>query len=247
MLLKNKKAIVTGGARGIGMEIAKAFLTQGCSVYIIDLLESEFIPRLKELAQQTGTEVFFKKADVSNETEITDVVNAIMDEAGQLDILVNNAGITRDNLFLRMSGDEWDKVIKINLTSAFYISRAVAKRMIKQKTGSIINMASIVGIGGNAGQLNYSASKAGLIGLTKSLAKEIAGRNVRVNAIAPGYIETEMTQKLNEEARNAMLNQIPMKRGGKPEEVAGAAVFLASDLSSYITARVIQVDGGMMI
>jgi len=247
MLLTGKKAIITGGARGIGMEIAKAFIQEGSSVYIIDLFESEYIPQLQDMAAQKGNTVHFRKADVSNEEEITNVVTAIIDEAGQIDILVNNAGITRDNLFLRMTGEEWDKVIKINLTSAFYVSKVVARKMIKQKSGSIINMASIVGIGGNPGQMNYSASKAGMIGLTKSLAKEIAGKNVRVNAIAPGYIETEMTQKLSDEAKAAMLNQVPMKRGGKPEEVANVAVFLASELSSYITARVIQVDGGMMI
>lgn len=247
MLLKAKKAIVTGGARGIGLEITKAFLNQGSSVYIIDLIESEEMPALEQSAKETGTEVYFKKADVANEEEISGVIDEIIKDAGQIDILVNNAGITRDNLFLRMSNDEWDKVIRINLTSAFYTSKAVARKMIKQKSGSIINMASIVGIGGNVGQINYAASKAGLIGLTKSLAKEIAKKNVRVNAIAPGYIETEMTHKTSDEAKAAMLSQIPMKRGGKPEEVAAVAVFLASELSSYITGRVIQVDGGMMI
>lgn len=247
MLVKDKKAIVTGEAREIGMEITKDFLNQGAPVYTIDLLDNEHMPSLQHLAKENQVEVCLKKADVSNEEEINGVLTEIIKEAGQIDILVNNAGITRDNLFLRISSGDWEKVIRINLTSAFLISKTVAKKMIKQKIDSIINMASIVGIGGNAGQINDSASKAGLIGLTKSLAKEIAAKNVWVNAIAPGYIETEMTGKLSPEAKAAMLGQVPMKHGGTPAEVASVAVFLASELSSYITARVIQVDGGMMI
>jgi len=247
MLLEGKKAIVTGGSRGIGLEIVKKFLSEGASVYFMDLIESEAMGDFQALAKETGASVTFKKTDVSSEEEVTRVVKEILEVSGGIDVLVNNAGITRDGLIFRMPVENWEMVLKINLTSAFLLSKHLAMAMMKRKTGSIVNMASVVGIGGNPGQTNYSASKAGLIGFTKSLAKEVAARGVRVNAVAPGYIDTEMTQKLNDQAREAMLSQVPMGRPGTPEEVAKAVLFLASDLASYITGRVIQIDGGMAI
>lgn len=247
MLLKDKKAIITGGSRGIGLCIVESFLKEGASVYFIDLMPCENMDKLDSLAKESGAGVFFKKCDVSNEEEVNNVIKEILGESGGIDILVNNAGITRDGLIFRMSAEHWKSVIDINLTSAFLVSKAMAMPMMKRKTGSIINMASIVGIGGNAGQTNYSASKAGMIGLTKSLAKEVAARGIRVNAVAPGYIDTEMTHKLSEEVRQEMLKYIPFGRMGTPEEVAKIVLFLASDLSSYVTGRVIQVDGGMAI
>ncbi len=247
MLLEGKKAVVTGGSRGIGMEIVKLFLSEGASVTFLDLIESEFMGEYEALSKERGTSVRFKKTNVASEDEVNSVIKEILDESEGVDILVNNAGITRDGLLFRMPLENWETVLTINLTSAFLVCKPIARAMAKQRSGSIINMASVVGVGGNAGQTNYSASKAGLIGLTKSLAKEVASRNVRVNAVAPGFIDTEMTQKLSDQARDAMLGQVPMKRPGTPEEVAKVVLFLASDLSSYVTGRVIQIDGGMAI
>jgi 3-oxoacyl-[acyl-carrier protein] reductase len=247
MLLEGKKAIVTGGSRGIGQEIVTLFLREGASVYFMDLAESESIGSFEKLAKERGTSVQFKKTDVSDEEVVNRVVKEILADSDGIDILVNNAGITRDGLVFRMPLENWEMVLKINLTSAFLVSKHIAMAMMKRKSGSIINMASVVGVGGNAGQTNYSASKAGLIGFTKSLAKEVASRGVRVNAVAPGYIDTEMTRKMGEEAKQVMLGQVPMGRAGTPEEVAKVVLFLASDLSSYVTGRVIQIDGGMAI
>jgi 3-oxoacyl-[acyl-carrier protein] reductase len=247
MLLKGKTAIVTGGSRGIGKEIVMLFLAHGATVYFIDLMESEHLGEMESAAREAGVKVFFKQADVANEEQITAVIKEILKENEHIDILVNNAGITRDGLVFRMPLENWEKVLQVNLTSAFLASKHIAMAMMRQRSGSIINMASIVGVGGNVGQTNYSASKGGLIAFTKSLAKEVASRGVRVNAVAPGYIITEMTEKLSPEAKQAMLGVVPMGRGGTPEEVAKAVLFLASDLASYITARVIQVDGGMAI
>jgi 3-oxoacyl-[acyl-carrier protein] reductase len=247
MLLKGKKAIVTGGARGIGKEIVMDFLREGASVTFIDLNPSEFMTEMQKAAAAGGGTVSFKKADVSKAEEISAVMEEIIKEISVVDVLVNNAGITRDGLIFRMSVENWEKVITINLTSAFLVSQIVARYMIKQKSGSIINMASIVGVGGNAAQANYSASKAGLIGLTRSLAKEIGSRGVRVNAVAPGYIDTDMTRALPEAARQAFLTQVSLGRAGKPEEVARVVTFLASDMSAYVSGDVLRVDGCMAI
>jgi len=244
MLLKGKKAIVTGASKGIGNAVAEAFLRNGAVVYAISRSEGD-LEKLKTAAAEAGTEVFFKAADVSDEAAITAVVKEIIKESGGLDIVVNNAGITRDGLIARMPATAWDEVLKVNLASAFYVCKAVSMHLLSRKGGSIINMSSIVGLHGNAGQTNYSASKAGLIGLTQSLAQELAPRGVRVNAICPGFINTEMTDKLTDEQKSGLFNRIPMGRMGKPEEIAGAALWLASDLSTYVTGQAITVDGGM--
>jgi 3-oxoacyl-[acyl-carrier protein] reductase len=245
MLLTGKKALITGGARGIGKEIVVAFLNQGATVYFIDLNESEHMAEYEEIAARNNAAVFYRKGNVADEEEITAVVNDIIKECGELDILVNNAGITRDGLVFRMSAKDWNDVLSINLSSAFYISKIVSRHMMKQRTGSIVNIASIVGVMGNAGQCNYSASKAGLIGLTKSMARELGSRNVRVNAVAPGFIKTAMTDKLNDKQKEALLQQIPMDRLGEPTEVASAVVFLASEMASYITGHVLHITGGL--
>jgi len=247
MLLKGKTAMVTGGARGIGKEIVLDFLREGASVWFLDLNPSEFQGEMDQAGAAGGGKAVFKKADVSQPGEVARVVEEIVAEAGKIDILVNNAGITRDGLIFRMPLENWEKVLTINLTSAFLISQAVARLMIKQRSGSIINMASIVGVGGNAGQANYAASKAGLIGLTRSLAKEAGGRGVRVNAVAPGYIDTEMTRGLPEAARQAFVGQVAMSRPGQPQEVAKVVTFLASDMASYVSGAVLRVDGCMSI
>jgi 3-oxoacyl-[acyl-carrier protein] reductase len=247
VLLKGKKAVVTGGARGIGKEIVMDFLREGAAVTFIDLNPSEFMAEMEQAAKAGGGSVVFKKGDVSKADEIAKVIEEIISAMGGLDILVNNAGITRDGLIFRMPLDAWEKVLTINLTSAFLVSQVVARHMIKQRSGSIVNMASIVGVGGNAGQANYSASKAGLIGLTRSLAKEVGGRGVRVNAVAPGYIDTDMTRGLPDPAKQAFVEHVAMNRPGKPEEVARVVTFLASDMSAYVSGDVIRVDGCMVI
>lgn len=245
MLLKGKNAVVTGGARGIGAEMVKLFLKEGASVWFVDLNPSELMGEYEALAKESGAGVTYKQCNVAEEEQVNKVVEEILSEAGQIDVLVNNAGITRDGLIFRMPASDWDLVLKVNLTSAFYFSKKVAHAMARAKTGSIINISSIVGVHGNAGQCNYSASKAGMIGLTKSLAQEVASRNVRVNAVAPGFIDTPMTEKLSDKVKEALLSRIPMGRLGSPEEVAKICLFLASDLSSYVTGQVIGVDGGM--
>jgi 3-oxoacyl-[acyl-carrier protein] reductase len=247
MLLKGKKAIVTGGARGIGKEIVMDFLREGASVTFIDLNPSDAMAEMEQAANASGAAVSFRAGDVSDPAGITALLEEIIREAGSIDILVNNAGITRDGLIFRMPLEQWEKVLTINLTSAFLCSQVIARHMIKQRRGSIINMASVVGVGGNAGQANYAASKAGLIGLTRSLAKEAGGRGVRVNAVAPGYIDTDMTRNLPEEARQAFLTQVSLKRPGTPAEVARVVTFLASDMASYVSGDVLRIDGCMAI
>jgi 3-oxoacyl-[acyl-carrier protein] reductase len=247
MLLEAKKAVVTGGARGIGLQIVLRFLKEGASVYFIDLTPSESLAEMEKAAGEGGGQVVFKQANVAAEEEISSTVEEILSEAQSIDILVNNAGVTDNNLIFRMSLANWNRVMSINLASAFLLGKTVGRHMAKRKSGSIINMASVVGIGGNAGQASYAASKAGLIGLTRSLAKELGSRGVRVNAVAPGYIDTQMTRELPEAAREAFLTRIAMNRAGSPEEVAAVVTFLASDLASYVSGEVIRIDGCMAI
>ena len=244
-LLENKKAIVTGSSRGIGRGIVEAYLKNGAEVWGLCSKPSAAKEELEALAKENGVAFHEIYADVGNAEQVTEVVKAALAEAGGFDVLVNNAGITRDGLSFRMKKADWDDVLRINLTSVFLICQIVSNDMIRKRAGSIINMSSIVGIHGNGGQVNYAASKGGLIAYSKSLAQEVGGRGVRVNAIAPGFIATDMTKVLKEDLQKAMIEKIPLKRAGTPEDIANAALFLASDLSSYITAQVIGVDGGM--
>jgi len=244
-LLEGKTAIVTGAARGIGKAVALRFAQEGCNVAFTDLVIDENAKATEAEIAAYGVKA---KGYASNASQFEDthtVVNQIVSDFGKIDILVNNAGITRDGLMMRMSEQQWDMVINVNLKSAFNFIHALTPVMIKQRAGSIINMSSVVGVHGNGGQANYSASKAGMIGLAKSIARELGSRGIRANAIAPGFIITEMTHQLSEEVREEWAKQIPLKRGGTPEDVANIALFLASDLSSYVTGQVIQVDGGM--
>ncbi|MCL2214844.1 MAG: 3-oxoacyl-[acyl-carrier-protein] reductase [Treponema sp.] len=242
MRLTGKKALVTGALRGIGKTIADLFTAEGAEVWGLDYKTPD---DLAQRVDAVGGKLHWVELDLGELASIDAAIDTVIKESGGFDIAVNNAGITRDNLSFRMSVEEWQKVIDINLSAAFFVSRAVARDMIKKRAGSIINMASVVGIHGNGGQANYSASKAGLIGITKSLANEVASRGVRVNAIAPGYIESDMTAAVPEEARKKMIDSIPLKRTGKQEDVAKAVLFFASDDSSYITGQVLPVDGGM--
>lgn len=244
MLLEGKKAIVTGGSRGIGNAIVREFLQEGATVYAVSRTEPENRGELEALARG-GSRFAWRQADVTVEQEIVGALEKIVAEAGSIEVLVNNAGITRDGLIFRMSSADWNSVLTANLTAAFFASRLLARFMIREKAGSIVNISSVSGIMGNAGQTNYSASKAGLIGLSKSLAREVASRGVRVNAIAPGFIETDMTRALPEKARDELLSLIPLGRTGLPEDVAAMAAFLASDKAAYITGQVFPVDGGM--
>ncbi len=244
-LLEGKTAIVTGAARGIGKSIALAFANEGANVAITDLrLDDNALATEKQIAA-LGVKCKAYASDASNFNDTEKVVEQIVIDFGTVDILVNNAGITMDALLLRMSELQWDAVINVNLKSVFNFTKSVQRIMIKKQGGSIINMSSVVGVGGNAGQSNYSASKAGMIGFTKSIAMELGSRNVRCNAIAPGFIITEMTNKLPEDVKKQWEEKIPLRRGGTPEEVAKVALFLASDLSSYVTGQVVGVCGGM--
>ena len=245
MLLQGKKALVTGGSRGIGREIVLAYLREGATVYFVDIQQGDSMGEYEALANKTGAKVVFKQGNVTDETAVNTIVDDMVKAEGNIDIVVNNAGITRDGLLMRMATQDWDDVLNINLKSAFLICRAVIRPMIRQKSGSIINMASIVGIIGNPGQFNYCASKAGMIGLTKSLAREVGSKNIRVNAIAPGFIVSPMTDKLNDEQKKVMLDQIPAGRFGNPDEIAKVCVFLASDLASYVSGEEIKVTGGL--
>ena len=245
MLLENKKALVTGTSRGIGKEIARTFIENGCSVWGFCTKQSDAKEELESLAIENNVSFREIHVDCKDSAALAEAVKKVLEESGGLDVLVNNAGITKDGLSFRMKLEDWEDVLKINLTGAFVASQIVSQDMIRKRSGSIINMSSIVGVHGQGGQVNYSASKAGLIGYTKSLAKETAGRGVRVNAIAPGYIETDMTAAVNEEARKTWIEGIPLKRAGNVKDIANATLFLASDMSTYITAQVLGVDGGM--
>ncbi len=244
-ILDNKVAIVTGAARGIGNAIALALADAGANIVITDIKIPESIQTTIDRIQAGGKKCAVYQSDVTDATSVKNVVEKVVAEFGRIDILVNNAGITRDGLLLRMSEEDWDMVINVNLRGTFNMTKAAIHQMMSQRSGKIINIASVVGITGNAGQANYSASKAGVIGFTKSMAKELASRNIQVNAIAPGYIETEMTSKLTEAQRKAITDFIPLKRTGKPEEVAEMVVFFASPGSDYMTGQVICVDGGL--
>lgn len=245
MLLLNKKALVTGSSRGIGRGIVEMFIKNGCEVWGLCSKPSSAKDELEKLASENNTKFHEICADVGNAEQVTSVVKAALTEAGGFDVLVNNAGITRDGLSFRMKLDDWNDVLRINLTSSFLICQIVSNDMIRRKSGSIINMSSIVGLHGQGGQVNYAASKGGLIAYSKALSKEVGSRGVRVNCIAPGFIETDMTAVLKPELQQAMIDSVPLKRAGKTEDVAGAALFLASDLSKYITGQVIGVDGGL--
>lgn len=247
MLLEGKKALVTGGSRGIGREIVLAFLKEGASVWYVDIAEGDSLAEYTEIASANGTKVSFRECNVADEESVGAAIGEILSESDGLDILVNNAGITRDNLFLRMSDDEWDNVIAVNLTSVFSLIRGALRGMMRRRYGRVVNIASISGMIGNPGQANYSASKAGLIGMTKSLAREVAKRGITANCIAPGFIETPMTATLNEKQMAAIASAIPASNFGKPEDVASAALYLASDEASYVTGHTIHVNGGMVM
>jgi 3-oxoacyl-[acyl-carrier protein] reductase len=246
MRLKDKISLVTGAAQGIGKAIALKFADEGSDIVLIDV-NKEKCEEVASKIQKKGRKSWVYKIDVSDFKQVEDLFNSEIEKWGRIDVLINNAGITKDNLILRMKEEEWDDVIKINLKGVFNFCKVASKFMMKQRAGAIVNISSVIGIMGNAGQVNYSASKAGIIGLTKSLAKELASRNIRVNAVAPGFIETSMTERLTEEQKQLMLNAIPLKRIGTPEEVANLVLFLACVESSYTTGQIIKVDGGMLM
>jgi len=245
-LLEGKTAIITGGSRGIGKGIVEVFANHGANVAFTYSSSAEAANNLAEEVAKLGVKAKAYQSDAASFTEAQTLVDEVLKDFGSVDILINNAGITKDNLLMRISEEDFDKVIEVNLKSVFNMTKAVQRTMLKQRQGSIINMSSVVGVKGNAGQTNYAASKAGVIGFTKSVAIELGSRNIRCNAIAPGFIETEMTQNLNEDAVKGWTDMIPLKRGGSPKDVANACVFLASDLSAYITGQVLNVDGGML-
>lgn len=244
MRFQDKVVIVTGAAQGIGKEIATQFAKEKAKVIIFDLNDEQLAATANELNQYS--EATALKVDVTNLSEVEKNINKIIDNFKRVDILVNNAGITRDNLLLRLSESDWDKVLAVNLKGAFNCMKAISRFMVKQRYGKIVNISSIIGIMGNAGQINYAASKAGLIGVTKSLAKELGSRNITVNAVAPGYIRTAMTDKLDDRIKEEMLKRIPLARLGEPSDVAKAVLFLASPDADYITSHVLVVDGGMI-
>ncbi len=245
-LLQDKVALITGASKGIGQGIATQFAQQGCNVaftYLSSVARGEAL--MAEL-QAFGVKAIGYRSDASDFNQSEELINKVASDFGKIDVLINNAGITKDGLLMRMSEEQWDEVIRINLKSVFNTTRAITKIMMKQRSGSIINITSIVGIKGNAGQANYAASKAGMIGFTKSVALELGSRGIRCNAVAPGFIATEMTEKLNEESVKSWLNTIPLKRAGTTDDVANACIFFASDMSSYITGQTLTVCGGML-
>ena len=245
--MSGKYAIVTGGSRGIGRAIVEEFSRRECAVAIADINEKRAIVTAQEVTEITGNKVIGVKADVSDHKSAKDMVQQVIDSFGKVDILVNNAGVTRDNLIIRISEEDWDNVLNVNLKGAFNCSQAVIRPMMKQRYGRIVNISSVSGLAGQAGQTNYSASKAGLIGFTKALAREVASRQITVNAVAPGFIPTALTVDLPDEFKEWAINLTPAGRMGEPEEVAYAVAFLASDKAAYITGQVLSVDGGMMM
>ena len=246
MLLEGKNVIITGASRGIGRGVATVFAKNGANIAFTYLSSTENAKSLENELACFGVKAKGYKSDASNFIAAQELSKSVIEDFGSIDVLVNNAGITKDSLLMRMTENDFNLVMQINMNSVFNMTKAVIKPMMKAKMGSIINMSSVVGVKGNAGQTNYSASKAGIIGFTKSTALELGSRNIRCNAIAPGFIETEMTESLEDEAINNWRNQIPLKRGGKPEDIANVSMFLASDLSSYVTGQVINVCGGML-
>jgi 3-oxoacyl-[acyl-carrier protein] reductase len=246
MELSGKTALVTGGARGIGQAIALRLAEDGADIVISDINREGALESVK-MIEALGRKALAVEGNIAKQEDVEAMVQQTIDTFGEIDILVNNAGVTKDNLLLRMKEEDWDFVIRINLTGSFLCSKAVAKYMVKQRAGNIVNISSVVGIMGNAGQANYASSKAGVIGLTKALARELAPRGIRVNAVAPGFIDTEMTRALPEEARNRLITQIPLTRLGTPDDVARCVGFLVSDAAGYITGQVINVNGGMLM
>jgi 3-oxoacyl-[acyl-carrier protein] reductase len=246
MKLKDKVAFITGAAAGIGREIALSLAEQGANCVICDVNE-ELLTKTAADIEALGVQAMPLVLNVCSLKDCEDSANKIIDKFKKIDILINNAGITRDGLMMRMKEADWDAVLSVNLKGAFNCTKAVLKYMMKQRSGAIVNMASIIGLMGNAGQVNYAASKAGLIGLTKSVAKEVASRNIRVNAIAPGFIQTKMTEVLADDVKEAMLKQIPLGKFGSPEDVANLVIFLVTDDSNYITGQVISINGGMLM
>jgi len=245
-LLKGKTAIITGASRGIGKGIAKEFAINGANVAFTFSKSIEVAKEFEKELNRLGVKAVAYQSDAANYDDSIDLVEKINADFDSIDILVNNAGITWDNLLMRMQEEDFNQVIKVNLNSVFNMTKAVQKTMLKQRSGSIINMSSVVGVKGNAGQSNYAASKAGIIGFSKSIALELGSRNIRCNVIAPGFIETEMTKKLDEKIIENWRNSIPLKRGGTPVDVANACVWLASDMSSYVTGQVLNIDGGLL-
>lgn len=246
MMLKDRVALITGGSRGIGREIALTFAREGAHIAVCDI-SLEGLENVKKEIEALGVKCLTITADVQKKDQVDQTVQKILDTLGRIDILVNNAGVTKDNLLMRMSEAEWDLVLSINLKGTFLFTKAVCRPMMKEERGKIINMASVIGLVGNFGQANYAASKGGVIALTKSAARELARRNICVNAIAPGFIETPMTHVLTEDTKQKALHGIPLGRFGNPSDVAEAALFLASDKSNYITGQVLVVDGGMVM
>ena len=245
-LLEGKTAIITGASRGIGKGIAEVFADHGANVAFTYSSSVEAANQLEADLNAKGIKAKGYQSNAADFQQAQDLAAAVLEEFGSIDVLINNAGITKDNLLMRISEEDFDKVIEVNLKSVFNMTKAVQRTMLKQRKGSIINMSSVVGVKGNAGQTNYAASKAGIIGFSKSVALELGSRNIRSNVIAPGFIETEMTAKLNEDVVQGWRDAIPLKRGGSPEDVANACLFLASDLSAYVTGQVMHVDGGML-
>ena len=245
MSLKDQVTVITGGAMGIGKAIALKLAQEGSDIVIGDVNQEAMQEAILEI-EKSGRRVLAQKVDVTNLADVQSFFQKALDKFGKINILINNAGITRDGLLVRMSEADWDAVLNVNLKGAFNCTKVVAKSMMKQRRGKIVNIASIIGIIGNAGQANYAASKGGVIAFTKSIAKELASRNINVNAIAPGFIKTQMTDKLSDDVKNAIMKQVPLGKWGTPEDVANVALFLVSEISSYITGQVVQVDGGMV-